>query len=236
MEIQEHTLKDGSVIEISRDVNHQYRVNNGPKMSNVTSMTHSLIDGDTFGIAVRWATNIIRDTNNFDGALLAQEEGRMGGERLHSAVQDYIDNGVISEDSETFVAWLQTAGKLEQQGLSWVTSERFVYHPDLNYAGTVDALSIDLEGNIAIWDWKTKQRDSWERNGPYLSEQAQLAAYATALKAMGSRWVPTKAYIMYVMRDGSYTDTREVDIKKGMELFLASQAVYNLVKERSKKK
>jgi hypothetical protein len=53
-ETQNHPLSDGSTVNINRNGNHQYWVDDGPKMWSVTSLVKH-ISGDTFGVGSNWA-------------------------------------------------------------------------------------------------------------------------------------------------------------------------------------
>ena len=64
-----------------------------------------------------------------------------------------------------------------------------------------------------------------------MKDQAQLAAYAMALREMDSVYVPERGFIAYIMRDQSGVDVVPVDLNKGWKLFLASRSLYNLVRE-----
>jgi hypothetical protein len=101
----------------------------------------------------------------------------------------------------------------------WLATEVFLYYPTLLYGGTLDAIS----SGQAVWDWKTKDPDSYGLYGGSLKDHAQVASYAMALREMGSTYAPVFANIAYVMRDGSGVDVVEVDLEAGMALFLQSR-------------
>jgi len=266
-ETQQHPVANGFV-NISRNGNHQYWIDGGPKLKSVTTMLKH-IEGDTFGIAMNWTRKeinesifpelvgqsfkktttrsvkeqqldfvvnsrgagpmeitpetLLRHTNAADDA---SSQANAMGNRLHEAIDQYIRNHIVDEADPLFVAWLNKVGEANE----WMASELFVYNPELepNYGGTVDAISMDNKAEVVIWDWKTKERESYEKYGGYLHEQAQLAAYTDALRAMGSAYLPTKGCIAYIMRDGSYVDVVEVDLERGSRLFNASRELFLL--------
>ena len=224
---QQHPLADGSKVSISRNGNHQYWIgDNGPKMRSVTTMLKH-IEGDTFGIGMNWALKLVRENNgNINAPRQVSKESVDVGNRLHEATDQYIRNHVVNEEDPLFLAWFNKVGEAND----WMASELFIYNPSLdpNYGGTVDAISMDNKAEIVIWDWKTKERESYEKYGGYLHEQAQLAAYTDALRAMGSAYIPTKGCIAYIMRDGSYVDVVEVDLERGSKLFHASRELFRL--------
>ena len=168
---------------------------------------------------------LLRHTNAADDASSQSTEM---GNRLHEAVDAYIRHGTITEDDPLFLAWFNEVGKANEE--LWLASELFLYNPALepHYGGTVDAISIGKQDEVVIWDWKTKEKDSYEEYGGYLHEHAQLAAYADALRAMGSVYTPTKGCIAYIMRDGSYVDVVEIDLERGSKLFNASRELFLL--------
>ena len=112
----------------------------------------------------------------------------------------------------------------------WEAGEAFLYHPDMQYGGTLDAISGPdikkdghLFGSVILWDWKTKDPISYNKYGGSLKDHAQVASYVVALEAMGSVFQPKHARIAYIMRDGSGTDVVDVDLDAGMALFLTSR-------------
>jgi len=224
-------LADGSTISISRDGNHRYwlgddKAKEKKKVSFVTTLLKH-IEGDTFGIGMSWALKLVRENNgDLNAPRQVSKESVDVGNRLHEAIDQYISNHVVSEEDPLFVAWLNEVGG----DTNWWASELFVYNPlvEPNYGGTVDAVSMDTQAEVVIWDWKTKERESYEKYGGYLHEQAQLAAYTDALRAMGSAYIPTKGCIAYIMRDGSYVDVVEVDLERGSKLFHASRELFRL--------
>ena len=224
---QEHRLMDGQSVSITRTGNHIYRVNDGTPMQSVTALAKYL-DGDGFGAGMGWATKIIRESGGDSTApRRISDQSMQIGNDLHEAIQGFIDNGTISE-SEMFVTWFHAIGK--KPGRTWIKSEQLIYHPQYKYGGTADALSEESDGQIAIWDWKTKDSYSFEKYGSYPKEHAQLSAYAKAYQAMGSRFRPTTGYLCYVMRDKPETRIVRVDLEKGWELFKVSYETHSLVR------
>ena len=224
---QHHQLADGSKVQISRNGRHQYWIgDDGPKMKSVTSMLKH-IEGDTFGIGMNWALKLVRENDgNLNAPRQVSKESMDVGNRLHDAIDQYIRNHIVNEEDPLFLAWFNEVGEAND----WLASELFLYNPALepNYGGTVDAISMDDKAEVVIWDWKTKEKDSYEKYGGYLHEHAQLAAYTDALRAMGSVYTPTKGCIAYIMRDGSYVDVVEIDLERGSKLFNASRELFLL--------
>ena len=227
-ETQQHPLADGTSVHISRNGNHQYWIgDDGPKMKSVTTMLRH-IEGDSFGVGLNWGLKMVRENNgDMDAPKKMNATSIEVGNHLHEAVDAYIRNGTVDEADQLFLAWFGAIG----ESTEWLASERFLYHPELQYGGTLDSVSMNPDGEVAIHDLKTVEPLSWAKYGSTLrinKDSAQLAAYADALTAMGSIWSPTKGYITYVLRDGSGAEVEEVDLERGSKLFQASRELYRL--------
>ena len=226
-ETQQHPLADGTRVGISRDGRHQYWVDDGAKAKSVTTMLRH-IEGSTFGIGMNWALKLARENNgDLDAPKRANASSIAVGNRLHATVDAYIQNGTVDEDDPLFAAWYHAIGEQEE----WLASERFLYHPVLQYGGTLDAVSLNPDGEVLLHDLKTVEPLSWARYGSSLrinKDGAQVAAYADALTAMGSIRAPTRGAITYVLRDGSGAEVVQVDLARGSKLFHASRALFLL--------
>jgi hypothetical protein len=222
-ETQTHRLTDGS-IDITRNGRHQYRIEDGDWVPSVTTMLGHL-DAGAFGIGMNWALKIAREQDDFEAPRRISKDAQEEGTRLHLAIQEYIDSGTVDEDNPLFTSWLSHMG-----GRVWVATERFCLNSKLGYGGTIDAISMGQDGELEIWDWKTKDATSFSKYGGSIKDHAQLGAYASALHEMGSQLAPVRGYVAYIMRDGSGVHIDEVDLGKGYTLFLASRNVYNLIR------
>jgi hypothetical protein len=223
-EIQTHELVLGESVTISRNGNHQYWVDDGPKMSSVTSQLGHL-DADGFGMGMGWALKQARLANgDLEAPRRIGKEAQEIGTYLHEGIEQFIASGHIDEENYLLTTLLQGVGQRD-----WIATERFLYHPEYLYGGTADAFSQE-ESGIALWDWKTKDAESYAKYGPGIKDMAQASGYVMALRAMGSALSPDLAYICYVMRDGSDVQIVPVDIEKGWELFKASNHLHRLVK------
>ena len=223
-ETQSSLLFDGHRVNISRNGNHQYWLEGEDKMPSVTAMLGHL-DSGAFGAGMGWALKMAREN---DGDLTAanrmSKEAQEEGTRLHEAIHQYIEKGIVDETNDLFVVWLNQVGNHHE----WSASERFLYHPKLRYGGTADAFS--RPAHTTIWDWKSKDSESYSKHGGSIKDHAQLGAYAMGLREMGSIHTPTQGNIAYVMRDGSGVDVVPVDLDYGWELFKASHHIYTLLK------
>jgi hypothetical protein len=226
-ETQTHPLQSGSTLMISRNGNHQYWVEGGPRVRNVTTLLKH-VEGDTFGIGMNWALKLVRENNgDLNVPRQVSKESVDVGNRLHKAIDQYIKKGVVNEEDPLFLSWFHAIGK----NTEWLASERFLFHSGLRYGGTLDAVSMQADGEVVIHDLKTVEPESWAKYGSSLrinKDSAQLAAYADALTQMGSIWAPSSGYITYVRRDGSGAEVVEVDLERGSKLFGVSRELFVL--------
>ena len=115
------------------------------------------------------------------------------GSSVHNAIQYRLERN-------EWPAWLLDAAPevghavgcwaewWETAGLTAVEVELTVACVSLGYAGTLDCLAWDKEGNSVLCDWKTSK-------SLYPEHLWQVAAYATALQDHG-RPLPDKAFIV----------------------------------------
>ena len=224
-ETQTHRLTDGS-IDITRNGRHQYRIEDGDWMSGTTTLL-SHLDAGAFGIGMNWGLKMARENNgDLEAPRRISKEAQEEGTKLHEAIESYINTREIDENNLAFTSWLKQFGSK-----TFLATERFCVNPTLQYGGTIDAISMGQDGELEIWDWKTKDATSFSKYGGSVKDHAQLGAYASALHEMGSQLAPTRGYVAYIMRDGSGVHIDEVDLGKGYNLFLASRNVYNLIRE-----
>ena len=241
---QRHPLKNKSFLTIHVNGRHQYWTDDDPvKRPSVTGLT-AFTDSDGFGAGVGWASKLAGETGNPQEAREQTKLAKDMGTELHANIDNFIRYGTISENP-MFLCWWQTVGVNRE----WVASETLAFHPGLAYGGTLDAISLEPadasgERKMALWDWKTVGRDSWEtieKYGPskgqqrgsslrWIKDHAQVSGYRKCLRDLQSVYDIDAAYICYVMRDGSYTVTEEVDLAYGEKVFDLSRAMYILQK------
>lgn len=112
------------------------------------------------------------------------ERKRAIGTAAHLACE-LDDLGELDEESldPILVGYLQAwRGFKDATGAIVIANERRLYHPRLNYAGTLDRL-LSIGGNLWLVDLKTSA-------DPVPSYGVQLAAYAELLKASDAQLVP----------------------------------------------
>ena len=232
-DIQIHILRNGSTVGIERKNvgrGHRYLLDGGGPVGSVTGVLGHL-DSDAFGIGMNWALKQARLAGDLDAPKRIGNEARDAGELLHNQIEEFIRHGTIAED-KPFLAWHRLMDGLHlSEGLELVATERFVYDPELLIGGTVDCIVETLDGEFHVYDWKTKERDSYDRNGPSDKDMCQTAGYVHALRAMGSQWQVSKAFIVYVMRDGSKAERVSVPLGKYMPIYKAAHQLHNLLEE-----
>jgi hypothetical protein len=216
-ETQDHPLASGDTLQISRNGLHQYWLGDaktkGGRVPNVTGIVEPL--GPGFGAGKGWAQKLIRASGgDLDAPDVAGKAAMDEGNALHDAIDAFMTWGTISENP-LFLAWFDGMA-----GAGWLASERFVLSQEHGYGGTADAFYVNPNnGHHCIWDWKTVDRDSWDKYG----------SYAHAAHEMGSVYDPTDAWIGYVLRDGSDVIVEPVDLERGWRLFTACLALHQAI-------
>ena len=232
--IQEHRLRNGSTVGIERKKSgrgHRYLLVGGKPVGSVTSILGHL-DKDAFSKGMGWALKEARlARGDLDAPRRIGNEARDAGELLHSQIEEFIEFGTIAED-KPFLAWHRLMDQLHDvEGLELVATERFVYDPELLIGGTVDCIVQTLDGEFHVYDWKSKDPESYDKYGPSDKDFTQVAGYVHALRAMSSAWAPSKAFIVYVMRDGSKAERVSVPLGKYIPIYKAAHQLHNLLEE-----
>ena len=193
-----------SVVRIDTpDDGRFYRLESGAELPSVTTV----LDGIRNLGLERWRASYIQENllNIQDQALsiddisnvlsgpdrVAQEAAKLGS-RVHAAIDEYLSGGSFScSDSEdpllsgAMAAFMKWRGHPRFKDWGYLESETAVYNadPEFAFAGTVDAIFQDPDGDLFVVDWKTS-------GGLYQSMLAQVSAYAYALEDMISTQLP----------------------------------------------
>jgi hypothetical protein len=145
------------------------------------------------GWAVKCCTQFIRDNKanrdqypTLDALLYAaqtnwrsvRDDAADTGTQIHDMIEKYIKHGhdvfgtVPDNVANGFLAFLdwEKTNKVE-----WLESERTIFHPELLYAGTLDAVAI-IDGKKYVIDFKSSA-------GFYDTFGPQIAAYRAAYMA-----------------------------------------------------
>jgi hypothetical protein len=141
------------------------------------------------------------------------DAARLFGQQVHAAC-DLYDNGVLDWQSldPHLAAYVRGWQKfLQESAASVVISEYRVFDARLGYAGTLDAV-VDWKG--VLWLIDRKSGAVPPTTGP------QTAAYANALRSMGSGFASTKRGVVALQPDG-YKFTK-LDRAGDWNLFLSA--------------
>ena len=117
-------------------------------------------------------------------------------------------------------AVIQAFQFISDKRLEVVAVERIVFHPELEYAGTVDLIARDSDGQLVIVDWKRAKQLSDDY--PY-----QVAAYAEAVSALtGER--PVLAWVVRLPQaeegpEATYDAKVVVDSKAAFATYMNAQ-------------
>ena len=238
--VQEQKLSDDESIVITRNGKHQYkfhkvynmttgRTADSAFMPGVTTIAKH-IGGDNFSVGMNWALKKVRDNGgDVDAPRKLGAEATASGNLLHEDIDKYIKDGTMPpEDHDLFMLWHRELGNR-----NYVSSEQLVVHEAMSYGGTLDAISKEPDG-YTLWDWKTKEKDSFEKYGNYPNEFAQVAAYTQALRNINHPYAPVKAYIANIMRDGSAVHVVPVDLTYNGRLFQTGYNMYHTLREGNK--
>ena len=173
-----------------------------------------------------WAVDQYIKTHQRNGFDLSRSRSAAIGSELHQQISEYIVEGEHpSTPSALFGAWYSS---MHERGTEWLDSERMVYHPEMLYAGTLDAIGI-VDGIVTLFDWKTTNGLDGKGNRKALGEAnhaAQIAGYRLALQATQENPIPEQLVICYIQRDTHEVAWRSVDVEKATRLFLNCHAMY----------
>lgn len=132
------------------------------------------------------------------------------GDIIHKAIEAKIKGGfrpIIKGNVLPF--WRSIEPRIDQL-LRWcvpVFLERGVYHPEAGFAGTVDALFRNCEGEYIVVDWKT----SASRRDPSEEYAVQVSAYGAAIRRLYGIPV-TRGLIISAVGDGGPAKQRRVPL------------------------
>lgn len=147
------------------------------------------------------------------------------GERMHKLIEDIAGGGEPDVDSDLVAPYKAWRMFMEDYRAEIIFSEVPVFHPDLGYAGTIDAvLRIGDSDDLVLADWKTSARIHPDY-GP------QLAGYSMAVE----RLTGDKLNAMVVRldkdapMDDPFYEARWVDLDESGKQFMALWALNGTV-------
>ena len=180
-----------------------------------------------------WAADHALATGKRDAFKDASYAAIAVGNDLHAEISEHISTGEHPKNpSPLFGAWYSS---MQERGIEWLATELMVYHPDLLYAGQVDAIGV-VDGEVTLFDWKTT--DGLDKRGKrkqlgQATHAAQVGGYWMAMRKQADTWLlpggavitiplPTRVVICYVLKDVLEVEWRYVKPYDAAELFVAA--------------
>jgi len=197
-----------------------------------------------------WAVKLYRQTANPQEFKRAGQEAQQLGKALHENIYEWVETGEVPVDaSPLFGAWYSS---MMENGVHLDSAEVMVYHPDLLYAGTLDAIGT-VDGVPTIFDWKTTDefRYPTDVNGkPDLDKKGQqkrakktfhspsyatqIGGYSLALREMGGNtpWV-SQAYVVYIFKDTGNVLWEKVNLPQAQLAFKTCATLYGATRAKA---
>ena len=236
----QYNLKNGIVLYYDEPT-HTYKVG-GKKVPSVTGITsRGLIkDGLTnwkvqfpLGQAKREINQMLNDNIQLDrlslekifaeaeGATnkIMKEAGRIGTV-VHGLVEDYLKGKEIptQNDKRVVNCWNLFLKWWENQEYEPIEIEKKLYCKKYNYAGTLDLVVKDKEGNLVLIDIKTSNQISFDY---YLQLNAYWFAYEEETKQKIS-----KALVVRLPKSDKKVDVQEIPLnKKLLNAFIGAKYI-----------
>ena len=236
----QYNLKNGIVLYYDEPT-HTYKVG-GKKVPSVTGITsRGLIkDGLTnwkvqfpLGQAKREINQMLNDNIQLDrlslekifaeaeGATnkIMKEAGRIGTV-VHGLVEDYLKGKEIptQNDKRVVNCWNLFLKWWENQEYEPIEIEKKLYSKKYNYAGTLDLVVKDKEGNLVLIDIKTSNQISFDY---YLQLNAYWFAYEEETKQKIS-----KALVVRLPKSDKKIDVQEIPLnKKILNAFIGAKYI-----------
>jgi hypothetical protein len=236
----QYNLKNGIVLYYDEPT-HTYKVG-GKKVPSVTGITsRGLIkDGLTnwkvqfpLGQAKREINQMLNDNIQLDrlslekifaeaeGATnkIMKEAGRIGTV-VHGLVEDYLKGKEIptQNDKRVVNCWNLFLKWWENQEYEPIEIEKKLYCKKYNYAGTLDLVVKDKEGNLVLIDIKTSNQISFDY---YLQLNAYWFAYEEETKQKIS-----KALVVRLPKSDKKIDVQEIPLnKKLLNAFIGAKYI-----------
>ena len=190
-----------------------------------------------------WAADHALATGKRDAFKDASNQAITVGNDLHAEISEHISTGEQPKNpSALFGAWYSS---MQERGIEWLATEMMVYHPNLLYAGQVDAIGV-VDDEVTLFDWKTT--DGLDKRGKrkklgQTTHAAQVGGYWLALSACSSNYfepitsspydipLPKRLVICYVLKDTLEVEWRYVSLNRASDAFAAACRVYKSTRE-----
>jgi len=140
------------------------------------------------------------NVHNFIEAYLAGEGGQMPASLQGQSA------------CKAFLKWYE-----DHPNVNILASEMKVYHPELKYAGTVDAVA-EIDGDLYVIDFKTSSK-------VYPEHHIQCAAYAKAIELMWGEEVHHTMILRLDKRSEKYHTSIKSEIEKDFLAFRAAMVL-----------
>jgi len=118
---------------------------------------------------------------------------------------------------------------VKENDIKWLASEEKIYHRELKFAGTVDAVA-EINDEFCVIDWKTG-------SGIYEEMYLQCAAYAKTIEDVYGREVDAFYILRLDKKTGAYEAVRSPDVDEHFSAFKHSLGLYhalNKIKSKGK--
>ena len=203
-----------------------------------------------------WAVKLYRQTANPQEFKRAGKEAQEIGKALHESIHEYAATGEQPVDaSPLFGTW---NSNMMENGVRLHSAEVMVYHPDLLYGGTLDAIGT-VDGVPTLFDWKStdEYRYPTDVNGkPELDRKGQPKrtkktfrnpTYATQIGgyslALRQNWqqisadipVVSQAYVVYIFKDTQSVLWEKVNLPQAELAFKTCATLYGTTRAKAGK-
>ena len=227
-----------TIKQVKSGQGHRYRVDGDervdPALPLVSCSTIARYADSSGGDGLLyWAADHALATGKRDAFKDASNEAIAVGNDLHAEVSEHISTGEQPDDpSALFGAWYSS---MQERGIEWLATEWMVYHPDLLYAGQVDAIGV-VDDEVTLFDWKTT--DGLDKRGKpkqlgQTTHAAQVGGYWLAMSEQGDTGlpIPQRLVICYVLKDVLEVEWRYVNLSRAVAAFGAAYGVYAATRE-----
>ena len=177
-----------------------------------------------------WAADHALATGKRDGFREASDKATAFGKAIQDEIAEHISTGKHPEQpSLLFGSWYSS---MQERGINWLASEMMVYHPTLQYAGTLDSIGV-VDDEVTIFDWKTTNGLDSKGRRKKLGDSThatQIAGYLLAMAQHPTHKVPlpTRAVICYLLKDIHEVVWHYVDMPAAERAFLASYELHTI--------
>ena len=228
--------------------NHRYKIEGDSRVDPTVSLPSCstisrLADSGGSDGLMFWAVDQYIRTKKRDAFRAMRDEAAAFGTAVHAEIQTSIETTLSPEDpSDLWTAWDKS---MSENGICFSASELMVYHGELGYGGTIDALGwMDGRLGFTLFDWKTTtELDGKGRIKEFnnIGHAVQLGGYALALEDQYNRYSNTalkdrlfqvsQAAVVYLFKDTGNIRWKWVDLERAKETFLACATLYQQLQE-----